>query len=452
MPFSVKQQLVRAMTAQPLYRLVPKGAVRTFAMLRYQAAHADHDAIVEFARAAPDAVTARFSTAMIGARAALRTANDDLLERLLANIVDRYPAEPQPYTLRADIRRFQGRYDDALSDAEMARFLAPAKSKAAALVVRSTYNAGRDDADQVALDAVRRFPHTNSALWAAAKNCRTPEQYDRIITVWRAENPPDALVRAVRPLATAAARSGQVAEASQLYRQALAMIAERQESVTAVKDARLEGRGAWTAIEDLRDVLETAGVPFFFAAGTALGLVREGRPLDLDGDIDVGVFEKDWDHDRLQKLFDADARFCPDLLHPYSHKLGLKHRGGSSIDIFRFYRERDRLWHNSVFTRWFNSPFSVERRSIRNVELPLPADTDRYLTENYGDWRTPDPTFDAFSSDAPNVESTWPEYSHFHLLRRAYKQLSNGDLDGTFRELRTAGEDELAATMEAAHG
>ena len=123
------------------------------------------------------------------------------------------------------------------------------------------------------------------------------------------------------------------------------------------------------------------------------------------------------------ELFTRDPRFDLDL-HPQTQKVGLRHRGGAPIDIFRFYREGDVIWHDGVFVRWRNSPFTVARRDVGGQALPLPADPERYLTENYGDWRTPDPQFDAFTDDAPNLEVTWPEYQRMHLLRRAYERLA----------------------------
>src|SRR5690606_10049917 len=195
-------------------------------------------------------------------------------------------------------------------------------------------------------------------------------------------------------------------------------------------------------IRDLRRVLDRARIPFFFAAGTALGLVREGRPLGADGDIDVGIFDADWDRNALIDLFTADPMFDLDL-HPQTEKVGLRHRGGAPVDIFRFYEKDGRIWHDGVFVRWHNSPFQVRRRRVGGMDLPLPADVDRYLTENYGDWRVPRPRFDAFT-DAPNVEITWPEYHRVHLLRRAYHRLAVGDRSGAVRELRRAGEDALA--------
>jgi hypothetical protein len=190
-------------------------------------------------------------------------------------------------------------------------------------------------------------------------------------------------------------------------------------------------------------------VPYFFVAGTALGLVREGRPLGTDNDIDVGVYDADWDRAALIDLFTRHPRFDLDL-HPQTQRVGLRHRGGAPVDIFRFYPEDGQIWHDGVFVRWSNSPFEVVRRRIGGLEVPLPADSDRYLTENYGDgWRTPWPGFDAFTDDAPNVEITWPEYHRLHLLRRGYERLAVGDRAAAARELDRAGEPDLAAAVAA---
>jgi hypothetical protein len=113
------------------------------------------------------------------------------------------------------------------------------------------------------------------------------------------------------------------------------------------------------------------------------------------------------------------------------------------VDIFRYYPDGEKVWHDGVFVRWGNTPFQTGRTTIGGNDLPLPLDTDRYLTENYGDWRTPNPAFDAFTDDAPNVEVTWPEYRRLHHLRRAFHRVSNGDPDGARLDLMLAEESAL---------
>ena len=325
---------------------------------------------------------------------------------------------------------FRGHYEEALRCAEQARRLRSDLAEPVARVVKLGYRLlPQPEADQIALSAVSEFPLDHAVLWQVATACTTATQYERVQAVWdQRVRHPVALLRAVRQLAVAAARAGEIEASIELYRRAIATLRESRQRPEGAARTRLAGLGAHVAIDDLSRALDGAGVPFFLAAGTVLGLVREGQPLGGDGDIDVGIFADEWDRDALIDLFRRDPQFDLDL-HPQSTKIGLRHRGGAPIDIFRFYGEGDRVWHDGVFVRWHNAPFDVVRRDFGALNVPVPEDADRYLTDNYGDWRTPDSSFDAFL-DAPNLDITWPEYHRSHLLRRAYELMATGDVGG----------------------
>lgn len=443
MPFLSKQTAVRLLARYPLHWALPPGGLRTCGALLYHAEHSPAKlAALARTRRIP---TRRLSVALVAARAAFRVGQDELVEAALPELEQRYPDAAGPHLLRADFETYYGRYDAALRAAERARAARPTWPSATARAVKLAYRVReREPADQAAVEAVARFPRDSEVLWTAAKACDSPAQAARLREAWqsRSREPAD-LVAAVRPLALAAARAGEVETALSLFREAITLIATGRAGPERVPDDRLGGRGAWQAIVDLCEALDAAGVRFFFAAGTALGLVRQGRPLSADSDVDVGVFEADWDRDALLEVFRAHPRFDLDL-HPQTQKVSLRHRGGSPVDVFRFYRDGDRMWHDGVFVRWHNSPFTIDRREIRGLRVPLPAEADRYLTENYGDWRVPRPEFDAFTDDAPNLEVTWPEYQRLHFVRRAYQRLGAGDPGGARRELELAGETALA--------
>lgn len=451
MPFQPKQTVVRVLSRTPVYRAMPSGAARTYAALKYLGENSNQDEITRFIRESGGIPTRHLSTAVVAARAVFRAGADDLLNETLTVLDARFPESPDLSALHADIEAHYGRYDEALGYARHGRILQPSHTPSVARMITYGYRVlPHDEADAAAVTALTRFWQNGEVLWAVAKLCDSAEQYQRLRDAWFATRQEDAdLIKAVRPLATAAARAGLIDEAIDLYRQAIVMIVTGRAQLDApIADARLEGKSAWSAFEDLHAALDGAGIPYFIAAGTALGLIREGRPLAADNDIDVGIRDEDFDHDALVALFAANPRFDFDVVHPHTKKVGLKHRGGSPIDIFRFYRDGEKMYHDAVFVRWGNTPFEVGRRSIRGLDLPLPVDHDTYLTENYGDWRTPNAGFDAFiGSDAPNVETTWPDYLRLHFVRRAYKKLSKGDRAGTTAELKSAGEDATAAIV-----
>lgn len=387
-------------------------------------------------------------TAPLVARAAFRTGRDAILRDTLSRMERRDPDGTTAALLRADLLTHYGRHGEALGYARHAAERAPDSAGAAARVVRLGYRVrDRDEAETEAATAAGRFPRSTEVMWAVAMACDHPEQYRQVAAAWRGgTGQPADLLRVVRQLAVAASRAGQLEAAVEWYREAVALLADGYRAAPPAV-TRLGGLGAGDAVRDLCRVLDQARLPFFFAAGTALGLVRAGRPLGADGDIDAGIFDADWDRDALIDLFTTDPMFELDL-HPQTDKVGLRHRGGAPVDIFRFYEKDGKVRHDGVFVRWHNSPFEVARRRVGGRELPLPADADRYLTENYGDWRTPWSGFDAFTDDAPNVEVTWPEYQRVHLLRRGYQALAAGDRAGAARELRRAGEDELARLVD----
>jgi phosphorylcholine metabolism protein LicD len=453
MSFSLRTVASRTLSTVPVYRVLPRSTARTYAALHYHWHNSSPEelsrAVVESGERAP----ARFfSASMIAARSAFRAGQDAYVEATLAELEQRFPGAEGVHELRCDLAAFRGDEEAALAHAHHARLLTPASTTAWSRVVRHTYRArGETQGDEVATEAIARFPHSPYVLWAVGKACNHPDQARRLIDTWRgvADGPEDILV-AVRQLSTAAVRAGLIDDAIALYGEAMALVATTGAPTERVEEARLAGRGAWAALADIREAFAIADVPFFVAAGTALGLVREGRPLDLDGDIDIGVLERDWDEPRLRETFRRHPRFDFDVSHPRTHKIALRHRGGSPVDVFRFYEEDGRVWHDAVFVRWHNSPFEVATREFNGIELPLPVDEDRYLTENYGDWWTPDAGFDAFTDDAPNVELTWPEYLDLHLVRRAYRHLTAGDVERAIADLTRAGREDLAEPLRTA--
>lgn len=176
------------------------------------------------------------------------------------------------------------------------------------------------------------------------------------------------------------------------------------------------------AIADFLELFPLATMPWFLISGTFLGLIRENGFLAHDYDIDLGVFEDQIDIAATRAAILASDRFVlkkydyhqsslfttdtvstnPDV--PYILKI--IHASGIHIDLFIHYRDtrRDPVidWHGSSLHRWENSQFELTTYPFYDHEVLGPADADRYLTENYGDWRTPVTEFNC-STDTPNL-------------------------------------------------
>lgn len=446
---NLKHLVAKTVSALPLYRLMPPGGFRTYAALRYRLERSSAEELTTYLESVGGIPTDWYATAIAATKKAFLAGADEVTRRALDELIAKFPDRHQPVVLLSELHSFRLEYDEALEAARRARGLASVPATICREVKASYRALPEPEADRVAVAAVRERPLTSSVLWAACKSCQTSEQYERLHSAWAESVRSEAdLLVAVRQLATAAARAGRTQAAVDLFARAIGMLFDGEPAPEFPPDTTLKGRGAWSAIVDIHSVLSEAGIPHFFAAGTALGLVREGRPLSADSDIDVGIFEADYDRERLVKLFDAHPRFEPDVVNPRTPKVGLRHRGGSPVDLFRFYPDGGKYFHDAVWVRWGNEPFGIDWIDVRGTSLPVPTEQDRYLRENYGDWRTPDPAMDAFTDDAPNVEVLDRDFERLHYLRRAFRALIAGDRVRAAADMRRGGFDDLAARVK----
>lgn len=171
------------------------------------------------------------------------------------------------------------------------------------------------------------------------------------------------------------------------------------------------------ALGDLKDYFDQRHITFFLISGTLLGCIREGKLLKHDKDIDIGV----WDNHSVEDLANIIHNSgCFHVLPIYSNDiLVIRHVNGVTIDIFIHYRQADDYWHASGKSQWHNSPFELHTYSFLNREYLIPANYDLYLTENYGDWHTPQLSFDS-TLDTPNMTIT----SEPEFLIYLYKKMT----------------------------
>lgn len=175
-------------------------------------------------------------------------------------------------------------------------------------------------------------------------------------------------------------------------------------------------------LADFINLFPTNEVPWFLVSGTFLGLIRNKGFLPHDYDIDLGLFEEEADIPSIrQKILDSD-RFVlkkydhhrSSFLAPPSHSkdkdvpyiLKIIHVSGVHIDLFIHYKDDDKsgsvVWHGSSLHRWENSSFELVEYDFYDWRVLGPANPDRYLSENYGDWKTPVTDFNC-TTDTPNL-------------------------------------------------
>ncbi len=222
-----------------------------------------------------------------------------------------------------------------------------------------------------------------------------------------------------------AARDANIAQFKKACDRLLAQPADPTLQLSGADKARTGDfpiENAKQTLSDFAALFPLKDLRWFFISGTFLGLIREKGFLAHDYDIDIGVFEDEIDIAATIKTIEASNTF---VLKKYDHHtstlfqpktpaknpdvpyiLKLVHVSGIHIDLFIHYHDTSTDpatdWHGSSLHRWDNSAFDLTSYPFYDMTVLGPADADRYLTENYGDWRTPVTEFNC-TTDTPNL-------------------------------------------------
>jgi hypothetical protein len=148
-------------------------------------------------------------------------------------------------------------------------------------------------------------------------------------------------------------------------------------------------------------LLRSKGLQPFLMSGTLLGYARHGGLLPHDKDVDLGLIG--WEHQFTvaEALLEA-GYFRLDLAQLSGHNRFLMSahdmRNGMAVDFFLFHDKGDHLLHGIDFDMGFTQNFRFSKFGLQEVEFLderfyAPDDIDRNLSENYGDWRTPVPSY-----------------------------------------------------------
>ncbi len=155
------------------------------------------------------------------------------------------------------------------------------------------------------------------------------------------------------------------------------------------------------ALGDLAKIFNDNDLKMFLVSGTLLGYEREGKLLDHDKDIDVGVigWEKQYEIClALQKsgLFTVTPQYLKGSDAIY---FPVVHNGtGTWIDIFIYYPQDGKLVTGVDFFFGYRqtfafTPFDLKPVNFLGVDMYVPENTDLNLEENFGNWRVPDTSY-----------------------------------------------------------
>jgi len=173
------------------------------------------------------------------------------------------------------------------------------------------------------------------------------------------------------------------------------------------KELRVSGNETLTT---LQTQLTKADISFFFDMGTLLGIVREGRLLKHDMDIDVGVFATDDDQKKeitrtLNSLGCREVyRYSIDtigiveqsfILNDIKFDINYYHRADAVDICYLFYRDPKKRYAEECVMDvvQLSCPHinKIVKIDFAGTSVNIPDSAETYLANRYGsNWRIPD--------------------------------------------------------------
>ena len=167
------------------------------------------------------------------------------------------------------------------------------------------------------------------------------------------------------------------------------------------------------------DQLQKNNIPFWFDAGTLLGIYRDGDLIPWDYDADIGI-----PAEYACKVAELRYKFFPRYIirkRPINNRLVTGdtrvvkvkavweklQQVNFHIDLFCVYKVHDKYrWVDSGVLKQVDSKYFDTQEYIEweGRKIPIPAHTAEYLSLRYGDWRVPSKSYIAGLHDGAIAE------------------------------------------------
>lgn len=187
-------------------------------------------------------------------------------------------------------------------------------------------------------------------------------------------------------------------------------------------------QAAQKSIIAVHNTLSEENIPFFLIAGTLLGCIRDQTPLAHDRDVDIGIL-KNVSNKEIIEALRTNNDFSVPLYYTQEQMYLTVEYKGTPIDIFRHEVKEDYIWcgisRDPRDMKWRYTPFNLKKIKVLGLWLHAPNQPEKYLYENYGDWKKPDKSYSSVLSSPARYDidqEVLRYFSHSRLLFAAYKK------------------------------
>lgn len=231
---------------------------------------------------------------------------------------------------------------------------------------------------------------------------------------------------------------GYIEKANEYLKKRLHLIIENKKTIDKNKKTIDKNKISWSslaekALIDLNSALGKNNIEFFLISGTLLGVVRDAKLLEHDYDIDIGIDQR-FSKDIIIKSIAESTSFYLLENSNSDYLICFNHINGVKIDIFIHYLEDNLYKHQSSNAIWINSPFSLKKINFLENDFLIPKNENKYLIENYGDWKNPVYNYNSFI-DTPNIIIENKEKLIFQYLLSLTNSIINEDRNMFFKVL-----------------
>lgn len=177
------------------------------------------------------------------------------------------------------------------------------------------------------------------------------------------------------------------------------------------------------SLKAVNRILRERGLQPFLMSGVLLGYVREGQLLPHDKDLDMGLIGWENQFEVAQALLAAGHyhvswRYLRGAQTYLLDAIDLKN--GIAIDFFFFHPHADHFLHGIDYKYGFTqnlrfSPFALQEVDFLGDRFWIPDNADQNLSENYGDWRTPQSSY-VVTVESPALVDKGSEKHQFMVL------------------------------------
>lgn len=187
-------------------------------------------------------------------------------------------------------------------------------------------------------------------------------------------------------------------------------------------DITLEGKNGKQAerlLAQVTTILDDLGLPYWLEGGTLLGIIREGRLLPWDNDVDISMHVNHLTHP--ENLFEAlkniglrvRTRYFKEsseiLKKGNIRMIKVRQRrffgllkGTVCLDIFVKYTRGDHTFWE-IDNKQKQVPYhfyeTLDTLEFKDKTYSIPKDAEGYLTYRYGDWKIPVKDWDTSTDD-----------------------------------------------------